>query len=74
MSELVSQLLMVTYAVLVSFVLNSASRNQREMRPHGRAIVLAGHAAFSASATLALLLAGWACLYALGYVPELPLA
>lgn len=62
--------LMTMYMVAVSFVLASADRNRREARPHGRAIVMAGEVAFSASATLAALLAVWVAMYCVGYAPE----
>lgn len=62
--------LMMIYMVVVTFVLASADRNRREARPHGTAIVMAGQVAFSASATLAALLATWVVMYALGYAPE----
>lgn len=62
--------LMMIYAVVVMFVLTAASRNRREARPHGRAIVMAGEVAFSASATLAVLLAVWVLMYSVGYAPE----
>ena len=62
--------LMMVYAVVVSFALTSASRNVREARPHGRAIELAGPVAMSASATLAVLLLGWALMYQLGFAAE----
>jgi hypothetical protein len=67
-------ILALLYAVLVSFVLTSAGRNLRDLRPNGPAIERAGRVAFSASVTLALLLTGWAALYALGFVTTLPLA
>lgn len=66
--------LMIIYALVVTFVLSSASRNEREMRPHGPAIAMAGEVAFSASATLAALLLTWAFMYALGFAPEPALA
>lgn len=62
--------LMMMYMLVVVFVLASADRNRREARPHGRAIVMAGEVAFSASATLAALLLVWVAMYALGYAPE----
>lgn len=62
--------LMMIYAVTVTFVLTSADRNQREARPHGRAIVMAAEVGFSASATLAALLAVWVLMYGAGYAPE----
>ena len=62
--------LMMVYAVVVTFVLTSADRNRREARPHGAAILMAGQVAFSASATLAALLAVWVFMYQLGYAPE----
>ncbi|PAX07296.1 hypothetical protein [Sphingomonas lenta] len=62
--------LMMVYAVVVMFVLTSASRNRREDRPHGAAIMMAGQVAFSASATLAALLAVWVVMYQFGYAPE----
>lgn len=62
--------LMMAYMVVVTFVLASADRNRRAVRPHGRAIVMAGEVAFSASATLAVLLAVWVAMYIVGYAPE----
>ena len=62
--------LMMIYMVVVTFVLTSASRNRREERPHGAAIIMAGQVAFSSSATLAALLAVWVFMYQLGYAPE----
>lgn len=61
---------MMMYAVLVAFVLSSASRNRREERPNGRAIVMGAQVAFSASATLAVLLAVWVAMYGIGFAPE----
>jgi hypothetical protein len=61
---------MMMYAVLVAFVLSSASRNRRDERPNGRAIELGAQVAFSASATLAVLLSVWVVMYGIGYAPE----
>lgn len=61
---------MAMYMVVVAFVLASADRNRREARPNGRAILVAGEVAFSASATLAALLLVWVAMYAVGYAPE----
>lgn len=62
--------LMMIYAVVVTFVLTSASRNRREARPDGPAIMMGAQVAFSASATLAALLGVWVFMYHLGYAPE----
>ena len=62
--------LIMMCGVAAGFVLASAERNRREMRPNGRAIVAAGQATMSAAATLAVLLLAWVALSALGYVPE----
>lgn len=62
--------LMMIYAVVVTFVLASADRNRRDARPHGRAIVMAAEVGFSASATLAALLAAWVLMYGAGYAPK----
>lgn len=70
--DVVLQFLMMVYAVVVAFVLVSAERNRREMRPHGPALMTAGQVAVLANGTLAVLLAGWAVLYASGYIAELP--
>lgn len=62
--------LMMVYAVVVTFVLTSAGRNRREARPHGAAILMGAQVAFSASATLASLLATWVLMHQLGFAPE----
>lgn len=66
------QFLVMVYALVVAFVLVSAERNRREMRPHGPALMTAGQVAVLANGTVAILLAGWALLYASGYIAELP--
>lgn len=70
--DVVLQFLVMTYAVVVAFVLMSAERNRREMRPHGPVLMTAGQVAFFANCTAAMLLSGWALLYASGYIGELP--
>lgn len=64
--------LMTAYAVVVAFVLASAERNRRELRPHGAVLTMAGQVACGASGSLAALMLGWALLYANGLVATLP--
>jgi len=66
------QFFVMVYAVVVAFVLVSAERNRRDMRPHGPALMTAGQVAVLANSTIAVLLGGWAMLYASGYITELP--
>lgn len=63
-------ILVTAYAVVVSFVLSTASRHQREARPLGRAVTTAGQLAYGTSVTFALLCVGWLCLYGLGAAPQ----
>jgi hypothetical protein len=52
--------LIMMCGVGAGFVLACAERNRREMRPNGRAILLAGQLTMSAAATFAILLLLWA--------------
>lgn len=48
------------YGMLAMFVLSSMTRNVKARRPHSRALAMAGWSLMSSSATLGLLLAGYA--------------
>lgn len=48
------------YGLLAMFVLSSMTRNVKEQRPHSRVLTMAGWSLMSSSATLGLLLAGYA--------------
>jgi hypothetical protein len=66
------QFFVMVYAVVVAFVLVSAERNRRDMRPHGPGIDDGGPGGRPRHSTIAVLLGGWAMLYASGYITELP--
>ncbi|KQR80805.1 hypothetical protein [Sphingomonas sp. Leaf343] len=61
--------LVMAYAVVVAFVLSTASRNRREQRPNGQAVLYAGQLACGVSMTFAVLCMGWVGLSLMGAAP-----
>ena len=61
-----TEVVLVTYGLLTSFVLSSAERNRREKRQHSPVLRAMGYVLCGASAAIGISLFGYAGLYLAG--------